>query len=76
MSRFSVWNIFLLSLHFVQLCVYLSVLGRSVTFPNLGEVALYGCLMRPSSMRLSGHQSVCSRGALYAGCEGPSLVAG
>ena len=63
MSRFFVWNIVLLSLHFVQLCVYLYVLGRLVMFPSLGEVALYRCLMRPSSMTLSGHQSICSRGA-------------
>ena len=50
-------------------------------FPNLGEVALYRCLMKPSSMLLSGHQSICSRGVLamrvlllwqadFSGCVG------
>ena len=60
---------------YLILCVYFYVLGRSVTFPSLGEVVL--CrrhLWGPTAHSPLVTRVVCSRRAPYVGFVGPSVL--
>ena len=53
------------------------MLGKSVTFSKLGEMA--SCRRHPvgpSSTQPSGHQHYMFSGATYVGCGSPSVVSG
>lgn len=64
-----------LSPYSASFSVYFYILGRSVMFSHLGEVALGGRHLRgPSSTLLLVSRFICSRDAHSVGCVGPSIV--